>query len=82
MGLVVPKYGRSAVRRNRVKRQLREWVRLELLPLLQERSDIRAMDVVIRARQPAYDAAAIALRHDFEKIASSIAAALAKRDTE
>jgi ribonuclease P protein component len=47
-GIVVPRYGQTAVRRNRLKRQLREVVRHELLPLAGNR------DVVIWALPPAY----------------------------
>lgn len=48
MGLVVPRYGQTAVRRNQVKRRLRELVRRELLALPGNR------DVVIWALPPAY----------------------------
>jgi ribonuclease P protein component len=46
----VPKYSRTSVARNRLKRRLREIVRPELLPHL------TAGDLVIRARREAYDA--------------------------
>lgn len=48
VGFVVPRYKRSAVDRNRLKRRLRELVRVELLPRL------RPMDVVIRVAPNAY----------------------------
>ncbi len=44
----MPKYGQTAVRRNRLKRRLREVVRHEVLPLAGNR------DVVIWALPPAY----------------------------
>jgi len=60
VGLVVPRYGRLAVDRNRVKRRLREILRREVLPRL--RSPERAADVVVRARREAYGAAFAELR--------------------
>lgn len=53
VGLVVPRYGNSAVRRNRVKRRLREALRLEVLPRLDAAGEAR--DVLVRARREAYD---------------------------
>jgi ribonuclease P protein component len=55
---VIPKYGLTAVRRNRLKRRVREMVRLHLLPIP------IANDVLIRARRAAYDAPLSALRAD------------------
>lgn len=49
VGLIVPLHGQTAVKRNRLKRRLRELVRQELLP--QEAS----ADVVIRCRSSAYN---------------------------
>lgn len=46
----MPKYSRTSVARNRLKRRLREIVRTELLPHL------TAGDLVVRARREAYDA--------------------------
>ena len=54
MGVVVPKYGHTAVRRNRVKRRLREALRREILPRLDGRGVRR--DLLVRARREAYDA--------------------------
>ena len=48
VGIVVPKHRRKIVDRNRVKRRLREIVRINLLPLL------RGVDLLIRARPEAY----------------------------
>lgn len=48
VGIVVPKYGQTAVRRNRLKRRLREVIRTEWLPGEGNR------DVVIWALPPAY----------------------------
>lgn len=48
VGFVIPKYKHSSVERNRLKRRLRELVRLELLPTL------RPMDVVLKVAPVAY----------------------------
>jgi ribonuclease P protein component len=71
IGIVVPKHGQTAVRRNRLKRQLREGTRLGVLPAVQGAS-VQAVDVVIRARPHAYDVPAAVLRQELEKTASSI----------
>jgi ribonuclease P protein component len=62
---VVPRYKHSAVRRNRLKRSLRELVRLELLPALRT---IASCDVAIRSRPTAYDARLDALRDDIRLV--------------
>ena len=54
LGLVVPKYGRSAVARNRLKRRLRELGRTLVIPALWDRE--LDVDVLIRARRKAYGA--------------------------
>lgn len=59
IGLVVPKGGRTAVARNKLKRRIRELVRLELLPL-----NARC-DAVIRCRLTAYE-------RSFEELALQI----------
>lgn len=48
VGIIVPRYGQTAVARNQLKRRLREIVRLEVLPLG------RPLDVIVRAAEPAY----------------------------
>jgi ribonuclease P protein component len=55
VGVVVPRYGHTAVRRNRLKRQLREALRNEIVPRL-DRAGVKR-DVLIRARREAYEAA-------------------------
>jgi ribonuclease P protein component len=46
--VVVPRHGHSAVDRNKLKRRVREIVRVQLLPHLP------SVDLVIRARSSAY----------------------------
>jgi ribonuclease P protein component len=52
LGLVVPRYGRRVVDRNRVKRRLREVGRQEILSRL--RASGVSLDLLIRARREAY----------------------------
>lgn len=52
VGVVVPRYGQTAVRRNTVKRRLREALRCEVLPRLEGHG--RPRDVLVRARREAY----------------------------
>jgi ribonuclease P protein component len=54
VGIVVPRYKRSAVARNRVKRRLREVLRREVLTRLDGAG--LALDVMVRARPEAYAA--------------------------
>jgi ribonuclease P protein component len=68
VGFVVPRYKRSAVDRNRLKRRLRELVRVELLPVLPP------MDVVLRTAPHAYERDMDALREEIRKAARSLAA--------
>lgn len=62
VGFVVPKYKHSGVERNRLKRRLREIVRLEVLPVLHT-SGV-AQDIVIRVFPSAYGRAMATLRGD------------------
>jgi len=48
VGIVVPKHRRNIVDRNRVKRRLREIVRIDLLP------ELSGVDLLIRAKPEAY----------------------------
>jgi ribonuclease P protein component len=73
IGIVVPRHQRSAVDRNRLKRRLRELVRLELLPALRERL---GADVAIRARREAYAAPVASLKSDVLAIASALGSQL------
>ena len=68
MGFVVPKYDRSAVERNRLKRRLRELTRLRLL------HELPSVDLVIRARREAYGAAFADLAKDIDKVRMGVRA--------
>ena len=48
MGVIIPRHGHTAVDRNKLKRRVREIVRVDLLPHLP------AVDLVIRSRPTAY----------------------------
>jgi len=65
VALVVPKHGRSAVERNRLKRRLREIARTEILPRLDQGG--QPLDVLIRARAPAYRAEFDGLRQELAR---------------
>jgi ribonuclease P protein component len=57
-GVVVPKHRHKIVDRNRVKRRLRELVRIELLP------ELKGIDVLIRAKPEAYESSFAQLAGD------------------
>jgi ribonuclease P protein component len=63
VGIVVPKYRRTIVERNRVKRRLRELTRIQLLP------NIGNTDLVLRAKPSVYAATFKQLASDIEVIA-------------
>jgi ribonuclease P protein component len=67
IGVLVPKYGHTAVRRNTLKRRLRELVRQRMLTLTE------SCDVVVRARREAYAADFAQLRQDVDGVASQLA---------
>lgn len=64
VAVVVPKHGHSITDRNRLKRRLRELLRLRLLPRCREVGG--AWDVLVRARPVAYEAS-------FERLEDEIA---------
>jgi ribonuclease P protein component len=49
VGIIVPRLGRTAVRRNKLKRRLRELARLELIP------ELAYLDVILRAGPATYE---------------------------
>ena len=61
MGIVVPKRGRTTSDRNRLKRRLRELIRLHVLSILEP------MDLVIYTRPEAYDASFLELQREVLK---------------
>ena len=61
VGLIVPRFKQSAVKRNRLKRQLRELTRQHLLP-----ADVSA-DIVLRIRPEAYSATFESLTTDVDR---------------
>ena len=68
VGFVVPRYKRSAVDRNRLKRRLRELVRVELLPTLPP------MDIVLRTLPHAYERDFAGLRDDVLRLVRQLPA--------
>jgi ribonuclease P protein component len=66
IGLVVPRFKQSAVARNRLKRRLRELIRVRLLP-----ADLAA-DVVLRIRPDAYSATFDALGLDVAQVLTQL----------
>ena len=67
VGVVVPRFRHSAVARNRLKRRLRELVRLEWLPTLPP------MDVVLRVIPPAYERDFDGLRDEIRQAGQRLA---------
>lgn len=66
VAIVVPKWGHTAVSRNKLKRRLRELARDHLMARDTSR------DVVLRARREAYDASFTDLRDDIQRLATGI----------
>jgi ribonuclease P protein component len=62
VGVVVPKHRRNSVERNKLKRQLRELLRTEVIPRLADTE--AAIDLLIRARKEAYLATFTQLRDE------------------
>ena len=69
--MVVPKYKRTGVERNRLKRRLREIARTRLLPALGARS-VPPVDLVIRALPDAYGASFDRLRDEAVQAAERV----------
>lgn len=65
-GIVVPRFGETAVARNRLRRRVREIVRRELL------ASLPAVDLVVRARRAAYTAHFAELRAELADAAARI----------
>jgi ribonuclease P protein component len=68
IGFIVPKHGRSAVHRNRLKRALRELTRHTILGVLRTSKAGPGMEIVMRALPSAYAASFGALRDEFDSL--------------
>jgi ribonuclease P protein component len=74
VGLIVPRYKHTAVDRNRLKRRLRELVRVRLLPPWREGAPgRRRADVVVRALPAAYHMSMADLARRIEQLAAALA---------
>lgn len=67
MGFIIPKHRQSSVARNRLKRRLREIVRVDVL------AGLPGIDLVIRTRPEAYAASFDALRAEVRRGAERLA---------
>lgn len=70
-GVVVPRYSYGAVERNRVKRRLREIVRLDML------CSLRGVDLIVRALPSAYVASYADLREQCRRACEQLGSAAA-----
>lgn len=68
--VIVPRHRQTIVDRNRLKRRLRELVRIELLPAVRP----RALDLVIRAAPAAYRRTFDELRGELRRAIGGIGA--------
>jgi ribonuclease P protein component len=75
VAIVVPKFGFTAARRNKLKRRLRELTREHVL------TRSASCDVLVRARRDAYDASFDRLRDDVGHLAREIDAAATPTST-
>ena len=62
----MPRHGHTAVDRNKLKRRLREIVRVQLLP------NLPAVDLVIRSRPTAYGQAFAAIATELADVRTSL----------
>jgi ribonuclease P protein component len=67
IGVIVPKFGKTIVERNRLRRQLREIARTVMLPAIGKR------DVLIKALASAYGSEFSSLRDELTRTAQGIA---------
>jgi ribonuclease P protein component len=81
VGFVVPKYKHSGVERNRVKRRLRELVRLHVLEMLETHaSEQSPVDLVVRIFPSAYGREYATLHTELEQAVRSLLRQLRRRD--
>jgi ribonuclease P protein component len=67
VGIVVPKFGFSVVRRNQLKRRLRELTRIHLL------SKSSSCDLILRAKRETYDLTFDRLREEISLVGAQLA---------
>ena len=67
VGIVVPKFGFSIVRRNQLKRRLRELTRIHLL------SKACSCDLILRAKRETYDMTFDRLREEISLVGAQLA---------
>ncbi len=67
VGVIVPKFGKTIVERNRLRRRLREIARLVVLPMINRR------DVLIKALPSAYRTEFSTLSSELAGVANTIA---------
>lgn len=77
-GTVVPLYGRKVVRRNLLRRRLREVGRTEVLPRL--RAAGRPLDVLVRTRPQAYSASYAELRSELISLTERLCSDVSSSD--
>ena len=70
LGVVVPRHKKKVVKRNLVKRRLREIARTEVLPRLLAAG--RPLDVMLRARPEAYGASFAELREELVRLTEAL----------
>ncbi|MDQ6737481.1 MAG: ribonuclease P protein component [Gemmatimonadota bacterium] len=70
VGIIVPKFGHIIVERNRLRRRIREIVRVRMLPVLQQAPPT---DVLVRALPRAYSASFDVLEREIEGIVARLA---------
>lgn len=73
VGVIVPKYKRTVVERNRLRRRLRELARVRLLPMLDRTAaEHGARAVLIRALPVAYSASFDGLAREIDAVVTRI----------
>lgn len=70
LGLVVPRHKKKVVRRNQLKRRMREIGRIEMLPRLNAAG--RSLDVMLRARPEAYGASFAELHDELVRLTEAL----------
>lgn len=70
VGIIVPKYGHIIVERNRLRRRVREIVRVRMLPSLRS---VPPTDVLVRTLPRAYSASFEVLEREIDGIVARLA---------